>query len=179
MTCREKSLNHWETWLTPYVLSYETIKPVDYLFFCDESRANYWDRFKLLAGTDKTMVFLDPDTGLQTGTSSYRKRVGPEKYILNNELNDLFIKLQHESLLMIYQHLPRNRHIHTEATRKKLNQAQAVCCGSFTLAYREDDLAFIFVAKSTKTLRHLQKFLSTYHHRSKNKYKEIVQFHNA
>jgi len=90
MTCMGKSLNHWETWLSPYVLSYQTIKPVDDIFFCDESRANYWDRYKPLVGTDKTLVFLNPDTGLQTGTSSYRNKCGPEKYILNNELKDLF-----------------------------------------------------------------------------------------
>ncbi|MCX5804403.1 MAG: hypothetical protein NTU69_12900 [Proteobacteria bacterium] len=74
--------------------------------------------------------------------------MGPEKYILNDELNDIFISLHPESLIMVYQHLPNNKHIHSETTRKKLDQAQSVCCGAFTCAYREDDLAFVFVAKS-------------------------------
>jgi hypothetical protein len=178
MTCEGTTLNHWKTWLSPYVLSYQTIEPTDEIFFYDESRVNYWHRFGALVGTDKTLVFLDPDTGLQTGTSSYRKRMKPEKYILNSEVKDLFLRLHPESLLMIYQHLPNNKHIHTEATRKKLRQVQSVCCDSLSLAYREDDLAFVFVAKSTETFRHLKQFLAEYHRRSKDKHKEIVQLHN-
>jgi len=79
---------------------------------------------------------------------------------------------------MVYQHLPRNKKEHTKATQKKLKQAHSVCGGSFIVAYREDDLAFVFVAKATETFRCLQQFLSVYHQRSKNKYKEIVQLHN-
>jgi len=178
MTCKGKSLNHWEKWLTPYVLSYHTIKPTDEIFFRDESRANYWQKFRPLVETNKTLVFLDPDTGLQTRNASYRKKMGPEKYILNKELNDVFMRLHPESLIMVYQHLPNNKHIHGEAIRKKLDQVQSVCCGAFTCAYREDDLAFVFVAKSTQILRRLQHFLSAYHERSKDKYKEILQLHN-
>jgi hypothetical protein len=178
MSCTGKSLNHWERWLTPYVLSYHTIKPVDEIFFRDELRANYWQKFRPLVETEKTLVFLDPDTGLQTGTASYRERMGPEKYILNDELNGLFIRLHPESLIMVYQHLPNNKHIHGEATREKLNQVQSVCCGVFTCAYREDDLAFVFVAKSIQIFTRLQHFLSAYRERSKDKYKEIIQLNN-
>jgi len=174
MNCNGKCLNHWKRWLTPYVLFYQTIEPADETFFRDESRANYWQRFKRLIETDKTLVFLDPDTGLQTGTGSYRNRMGPEKYILNDELKDIFKMLRLDSLIMVYQHLPNNKHIHSEATRKKIDQVQSICCGAFTCAYREDDLAFIFVAKSKQVFSRLQHFLSAYHERSQNRYKEIL-----
>jgi len=178
MVCKGKSLDHWETWLSPHVLSYQTVKPVDDIFFCDELRINYWPRFRPMVGAEKALVFIDPDTGLETGTPPYRKRQGPEKYILNDELKYLFSRLHLESLLMIYQHLPSNKLEHTKATRKKLKQVQSVCHGSLTVAYREDDLAFVFVAKTAEMFRRLQQFLSVYHRRSKNKYKEIVQLHN-
>jgi len=171
--CNNKSLNHWETWLTHFVPSYHTIKPTDKIFFRDESRASYWQKFKPLVKTAKTLVFLDPDTGLQTRTASYRKRMGPDKYLLNDELNDVFKRLHPESLIMVYQHLPNNKHRHSKATREKLDQVQSVCCGAFTCAYREDDLAFVFVAKSRKIFERVQRFLSAYHKKSKNKYKEI------
>jgi hypothetical protein len=178
MACKEKSLDHWETWLSPHVLSYQTVKPADDIFFRDELRINYWPRFRPMVGAEKALVFIDPDTGIETGKPSYRKRQGPEKYILNHELKDLFVSLHPESLLMLYQHLTPNKEEHTKATQKKLKQTHSVCGRSFTVAYREDDLAFIFVAKTTEMLRRLQQFLSVYHQRSKNKYKEIVQLYD-
>lgn len=173
--CEGKSLNHWEIWLTPYVSSYHTVKPTDELFFHDKSRDKYWQMFTSLIKTEKTLVFVDPDTGLQTGTPSYRKRKGQEKYILNEELNELFKGLHPESLLMIYQHLPNNKHMHIDATQKKLRQVQAICDGALTCAYREDDLSFVFVAKSEKIFLKLQPFLNKYNKKSKHKYKTIVQ----
>ena len=57
-----KSLDHWEKWLRQYVESYHTVKPADETFFRDESRGNYWQRFRPLAEIEKALVFLDPDT---------------------------------------------------------------------------------------------------------------------
>jgi len=179
MACKEKSLDYWEVWLSPHVLSYQTVKPANQMYFCDESRIDYWHKFRPLVGEEKVLVFLDPDTGLETGKPAYLKKQGRGKYILNHELKDLFVSLHPESLLMIYQHLPWNKKEHTEATQKKLEQAHSICGESFTAAYREDDLAFVFVAKAKKTFRCLQHFLLGYHQRSKNKYKEIVQLHNT
>jgi hypothetical protein len=173
-----KSLDHWEQWLGQYVVSYHTVKPADETFFCDESRDSYWQRFRPLVGIEKALVFLDPDTGLETGGASYRRRMGPEKYILNDELNAMFKSLHSESVMMVYQHLPNYKRVHGEATKKKLNQAQSVCDGAMTCAYREDDLAFVFIAKSTPVFKRLEYFLTVYHEKSKDKYREIVQLHN-
>jgi hypothetical protein len=172
-----KSLDHWEKWLGDYVVSYHTVKPADETFFRHESRGNYWQRFRALAGIEKTLVFLDPDTGLETGKASYRRRMGPEKYILDDELTDIFKGLHSESVMMVYQHLPNDKRVHSEATRRKLNQAQSACFGAMTCAYREDDLAFVFIAKSTQLFKRLEYFLSEYHEKSKEKYKEIVHLH--
>lgn len=173
-----KSLDHWEEWLGQYVDSYHTVKPADQAFFRHESRDGYWQRFRPLAGIDKALIFLDPDTGLETGRPSYRAKMGPDKYILNGELEDIFQTLQPESAMMVYQHLPNDKRLHREATRKKLNQAKSVCLGAMTCAYREDDLSFVFIAKSAYLFRRLEDFLSMYHAKSREKYKEIVQLHN-
>lgn len=177
-TCKGKSLNHWERWLTPLVSSYDTVKPVDEVFFHDESRSEYWQQFTALMNKSNALLFLDPDTGIQTGRPSYRKRMGPEKYILNEELSDLFIELHPESLLMIYQHLPNNKHNHIGTTRKKLEQVHSVCTNVLTCAYREDDLAFVFIAKSKKLFMDLLLFLKKYHGNSKHQCKTIVELDN-
>jgi hypothetical protein len=176
--CKHKSLNHWETWLTPHVASYKTVKPADEAYFKHEKRVRYWNQFKPLIDTDKTLVFVDPDTGLQTGIPSYRKKKGAAKYILDDELKELFDWVNPASILMIYQHLPRDKRKHLCSSRKKLLQVQSVCKTNFTCAYREDDLAFIFVAKSEKMLKQLLFFLNNYHEKSANTRKSIVQLRN-
>jgi hypothetical protein len=177
-TCPDKSLNHWETWLTPCVTSYLTAKPVDLTYFRDVSRTEYWDRFKPMMGTDKTLVFVDPDTGLQTGTPSYRKRMGSEKYILNDELNILYNWLDPKSILMAYQHLPHDESKRICSTHKKLLQVQSVCKNNFTVAYREGDLAFVFVAKSKEMFTDLQYFLKNYYDKSIHRHRNIIKLHS-
>ena len=157
-----KSLNNWETWLTPYVTSYQTWKPTDQKYFRDESRTEYWGQFKPFMNTSKTLVFVDPDTGLQPKRSSDLKKGGPEKYILDNELKTLFDWLDPESILMIYQHLPRDSKRHSDATQEKLVQARSVCKTELACAYREYYLAFVFVATSKEILKQLHDLLDKY-----------------
>ena len=173
-----KSLDHWEEWLSQYVDSYHTVKPADQTFFRHESRDSYWQTFRPLTQIEKALVFLDPDTGLETGRPSYRRKMGPEKYVLNDELKDMLGSLHAESAMMVYQHLPNDKRAHSAATRKKLSQVKSVCPGAMTCAYREDDLAFVFITKSAHLFRKLEHFLSVYHAKSEDRYKEIVELHN-
>jgi hypothetical protein len=112
--------------------------------------------------TSKTLVFVDPDTGLRPERLPALKKGGREKYILNNELKTLFGWLDPESILMIYQHLPRDRSRCFDATQKKLLQARSVCNTELACAYREYDLAFVFVAKSKEIFKQLLDLLDKY-----------------
>lgn len=167
--CQDKSLNNWKTLIVPYVTSYQTVEPVDQTYFLDGSRAEYWGQFKPFMNTGKTLIFVDPDIGLETGRPSYRRRMGPEKYILNDELKALFSWLDSESILMIYQHLPYDKRGHVDATQKKLEQVKSVCNTELACAYREDDLAFVFVAKSKKIFKQLKDFLDNYNEKNMHK----------
>jgi hypothetical protein len=173
--CQGKSLRHWETWLARYVNEYYTIKKVDETYFCKagEKRRNYWNRFKRWFGLENALIFLDPDTGLETGKPSYLKRMGREKYLLNDELKYLISALAPTSTIMIYQHLSRNKKHHEDMVKKKLNQVNACCRDIFTCAYREDDLAFIFISKKEKIHKRVFSVLNKYHSRSDKKFKSI------
>jgi len=166
--CNDKSLKNWETWLEPYVTCYQTVEPVNDTYFLHGSRAEYWDQFTRFLITGKTLIFVDPDIGLQTGTANYRRKRGSEKYILDDELKTLFDWLNHESVLMIYQHLQRNSKMHLVATQKKLLQAKSACESEFACAYRENDLAFIFLTKSKRIFKDLQDVLDKYSQSNSN-----------
>jgi hypothetical protein len=163
----QKSLEHWRTWYTPRIAKYHTVEPVDATFFTGDSRADYWKKFEDLLQTKNAIVFVDPDTGLETRTATYMRRKGADKYVLNNDLLHLYQVLHHSSILMIYQHLPNNAHEHVPQTQRKLKQLSEACGQQRTIAYRERDLAFLFVAKTDMVFELIQKSLKGYHDKSK------------
>ncbi|MEI9477823.1 MAG: hypothetical protein WCO26_14775 [Deltaproteobacteria bacterium] len=160
--CQDRSLKSWKTWIVPYVTSYQTVEPVDQTYFLDGSRAEYWGQFRPFMNTGKTLVFVDPDIGLQPERLPAIGEGKRGKYILNDELKTLFGWLNPESILMIYQHLQWNAHKHICDTQKKLDQARSVCNTKLACAYREYDLAFLFVAKSKEIFTQLQDLLDKY-----------------
>ncbi len=171
--CNSKSLCHWEQWLNKYTKNYKTIEPVDNIFFDDTTRAEYWASFTEHLKENSALIFLDPDTGLESGSNSYLRKMGREKYILNHEVDLLYHHLSPSSVLMIYQHLPNNKHIHEEAVSKKLKQLLTASGDRFVCAYREDDLAFLFLTKDQVIFHRLSKLLSAYHGNSQHKYKSL------
>lgn len=55
------------------------------------------------------VVFLDPDIGLSAGSESYMRRVGIDKYLLDDDLRGLSSRLGATSIVVVYQHLQRDR----------------------------------------------------------------------
>lgn len=173
-SCVSKDLNHWETWLKKKsVKSYETVQAVNKTYFDDAQRTEYWKQFSPLLARENALIFIDPDTGLESGKPSYLRRMGREKYILNDEAKNLYEHLDRSSILMIYQHLPNNKHWHIKSVEKKLSQIFSATGGSLTCAYREDDLAFIFIAKEKGLFKNICETLVKYHNNSKHRYKSI------
>jgi hypothetical protein len=160
--CGTKDLNHWETWLKPYVANYRTMQPVNETFFRDDARPKYWRLFSGLLSEADSLVFIDPDTGLETGTQSYMQGQGREKYIGNGELDYLFNCIDESSVLMIYQHLPRNKKMHEDSVSKKIGQAVSATNCQNVVAYRENDLAFIFLGKNESLFLSLSGMLENY-----------------
>lgn len=163
--CNNKSLRHWETWLKAEAkkVDYAAIKPVDGLFFTDEGREKYWRRHESLLNREKTLVFVDPDTGLETGNPSYLRRMGLEKYILNDELRLLIKDLSKTSVLMIYQHLPRNSDKHMESVKNKIKQILDIDQTVLVCAYREHDLAFLFICKDADLYKSIYELLKKFY----------------
>ncbi len=162
--CGSKSLAHWERWLAPYVQSYSTITPVDRTFFSDTGRDAYWQQFRPLIQKENALVFVDPDTGLQTGGPRYLEEMGREKYILNAELQLLMEVIDPSSVLMVYQHLQNDKRKHVHDVEKKLAQVRGVNAAPvLACAYREDDLAFLFASRRQSLHDETFRILGHYH----------------
>jgi hypothetical protein len=67
--------------------------------FSHEHRTNYFN--KVFENFPKnSLIFLDPDTGLEVKNPTQR-------HLLYDEVKKIFDCMDHQSVLMIYQHLPR------------------------------------------------------------------------
>ena len=172
-TRNDKSLQHWETWLSSHVSTYKTVEPVDGTFFSETTRETYWKKFRSHISEKDALVFVDPDTGLQTGSATYLIKMGCEKYILNRELSYLIETMADSSVLMIYQHLTRDKTKQSSAVTKKIAQVHTVSSSAFACAYREGDLAFLFVSKKNSLHKKIAGVLRRYHAKSGHKFKSV------
>ncbi len=171
--CKHKSLKHWEIYLTNHVQSYRTIEPVDRKFFSDRNREDYWNTCCSVLNAKNALVFVDPDTGLESGNLAYQIKMGREKYILNNELEFLISEIDPSSVLMLYQHLPRNKDQHHSGTENKLRQVRTRKGPVHACAYREEDLAFIFISKQPALHSEIKRLIASYHANSGHKWKSV------
>jgi hypothetical protein len=169
-----KSLEHWRSWYSSRVANYQTVEPVNDILFKHETRSEYWKLFGGMLNITNAMVFVDPDTGLETRGMSYMEEKGLDKYIFNQELLGLYKVLHPSSVLMIYQHLPRNAEIHIQQVERKLTQISRVCKPKRVTAYRENDLSFLLITKATDASRLIQNRLRDYCRKSKSRSKTLV-----
>jgi len=172
--CPSKSLRHWENWINRFADQYLTVEPVDSIFFQDSSRMAYWEKFNAILPTKNALIFIDPDTGLETGSPPYQKRKGREKYLINNELSQLVDRIDNTSVLMIYQHLSRDKNHHNTGVQKKVEQViKAATEDVLVCAYRENDLSFLFVMRTQEQYQEAFRLLNGYYEKSTSAYKSI------
>lgn len=117
-------------------------------YFSHLRRDEYFKKIcdKLLS---KSLVFVDPDNGLEIGRTK-------EKHILYTEVKDLYNK---SSILMIFQFLPRkNREIYFSDIREKVKRAVE----SIPLHISDNQIAFFFLAKDENVRKLLVTVIQDY-----------------
>ena len=165
-TQSKPDLNNWELWLKQYVSSYDTINPANTMYFNNNNRTNYWAKYKNIICASNSLVFFDPDTGMQAGRITPIQETNKEKYILNNEIPNILAQLSTTSAFLIYQHLQRDSNRHELDIKNKINAISAINTDLKSAVYREKDLAFIFITKNDSIYKSLNDALIQYKNRS-------------
>ena len=165
-THSNQDLNNWELWLKQYVSTYNCIQPVNTDYFNESNRVKYWEKYSVIISANNSLVFFDPDTGIQAGRASKIKPEEKEKYILNTEIHTIIKNLSSSSIFIIYQHLQWNRKKHAQDIINKCNALSEIEPMLNVLIYREIDLAFIFITKSTALRETVSLILNSYHQKS-------------
>ena len=129
-------------------------------FFTKNERAEYFSKIPENY-LNSALVFVDPDNGMQVQRSS-------EKHILYSEVLDLYNRMSHDSLLMIYQHFPRVNH-EKYVERRTMELQKKTKSESEPVWISDNEIIFFFLAKDRVFLRDLIKIISGYSARYEKK----------
>ncbi len=165
-THSKPDLNNWEIWLKRYVSTYNSKQPINTDYFNDNNRVSYWEKHKEIISANNSLIFFDPDTGVQAGRTSRVKPKDREKYILNIEIHSILSKLSLSSMFVIYQHLQRNSNLHEKDIKNKCSALKEIEPMLNISIYREKDLAFIFITKGVALSKTISSILNTYYQKS-------------
>ncbi len=144
----------------------------DDAWFAQDRRREYFDAVPA-EHLVKSVVFFDPDTGLEPRSQSYMYRRGPEQYLLNSELLTVWNRASQDSVFVVYQHLQQNAAKHVGDVDRRLAEVSRLLQAP-TLAVRWHDLAFIAAAKCPEGVPQLRVALMRYAHRHELDFREAA-----
>ena len=120
--------------------------------FSHQHRREYFTRVggELVAGS---LIFVDPDVGLEVG------RPG-EKHVLYSEVKDMYEGMDEHSILMIYQHFPRENHL--EYLHRRVAELAEKICGEAPICIDDDEVILFFLTRNEALEESLTHLISDY-----------------
>lgn len=103
----------------------------------------------------KSLVFADPDNGLQIKKSR-------AKHLLYSEVKYLYDRMDEDSILMIYQHFPRARHKYREYSPEGRSNKLKKEIGNLPLHISDNEIFFLFLAKNDELKSQLERIINRY-----------------
>jgi hypothetical protein len=121
-------------------------------------RAEYFKIENLKKFLSNSLIFIDPDNGLQI------KNTKSNKHLLYSEVKDLYEHMDDNSILMIYQHFPRARYKYPEYTPKgRSNELkEKVGMQYLPIHISDNEIIFFLLAKNDKMKNELAKVVAIY-----------------
>ncbi len=134
----------------------ENIEPLIYKdrehkYFEHRARDRY---FKNIPGEllHKSLVFVDPDNGLEITNST-------EQHLLYPEVQKLYDRMDEDSILMIYQQFPMEKHIEYLCRRASDLKART---GDLPIYISDNEIIFFLLTKSDELRNQLERTISRY-----------------
>jgi hypothetical protein len=108
------------------------------------------------------VVFIDPDTGIETGGMAYMRDQGIDRYLFWDNIIQTFDRVSGTSILIVYQHLQRNAHLVVQNMQDK---SVALCTHINVPAVAvvdDGDVAFLITAANPDIFGHIAQSLPEY-----------------
>jgi hypothetical protein len=115
-------------------------------YFQDATRTAYFDAVPT-QWVAHSVVFFDPDIGLQTGTAAYMRRNGAEKYLFYADLCAVWAKASDDSVFVVYQHLQNDATKRPADVERRLRDLTTHLAISSAWAVQWGDVAFLVVVR--------------------------------
>jgi len=103
----------------------------------------------------KSLVFVDPDIGLEIQNST-------EKHLLYREVKYLYGRMDKDSILMIYQHFPRARHKHKEYCPEGRSNTLEKELGDLPIYVSDNEIMLFLLTRSDKLKSQLKRIIKEY-----------------
>ena len=105
----------------------------------------------------KSLVFVDPDIGLQIKNST-------EKHLLYREVEYLYgrVDKDSDSILMIYQHFPRARHKYQEYSPEGRSNKLEEEIGDLPIYISDNEIIFFLLTKNDELRSQLERIVERY-----------------
>jgi hypothetical protein len=144
----------------------------DDAWFVPEQRTEYFQAVpdKYLT---RSVVFFDPDIGLETGTASYMRKKGPEKYLMYSELADVWARVSIDSVVVVYQHLQNDAAKRVSDVQRRLRDLCARL-GAPAWGIQWNDVAFVAVAREGVVACRIRTALQRHAHRHTLAFGEVA-----
>ena len=115
----------------------------------------------------KSLVFVDPDIGLQIQRST-------EKHLLYREVTDLHYRMDEDSILMIYQHFPRWEKDHTKYLNRRTHELKEQT-KNLPIYVSDNEIIFFMLMKNDELGSQLDGIISRY----KRDYQKRIRIGNV
>ncbi len=119
-------------------------------YFEDTYRGEYFRACAAAAG-ERSLIFFDPDIGLETGKPGYMRRNGIEKYLMYDDVSMVTRAAPPDSIIVVYQHLQNDKNrIRDDIDTRCRGLCKAVGSSSTTFV-TDRDVAFLVTGSEAKS----------------------------
>ena len=119
--------------------------------FSHGKRKSYFDRIRKKLSS-QSLIFVDPDNGLEVGRSN-------KKHLLYPEVKDLYNCMDEDSILMIFQYFPREEH--PKYLRKRSNELKELT-ENLPIYISDNEIIFFLLTKNDELKSQLEKIVNRY-----------------
>src|SRR5262249_26862703 len=106
-----------------------------------------------LAGS---VVFFDPDIGLETGTTAYMRANGAEKYLFYADLCGVWASASDDSVFVVYQHLQNDATKRAADVDRRLRDLMAHLGAPYAWAVQRNDVGFLVAVRDPAVARRVK-----------------------
>jgi hypothetical protein len=121
-------------------------------YFSHGQRQEYFEQIgdELLS---KSLIFIDPDTGLEIQSSS-------KEHILYSEVKTLYDRMDKHSILMIFQYFPREEH--HEYLHHRSEELEEKVAGEEPISIDDNEILFFFLTRDDSLEHELTHIIEHY-----------------